>query len=69
MIVAFDIDGFKASDRVGLEVYRYGLKNGVLLRPLGNTIYFMPPYIIEKDEIDKMVDTAYGAVSMISKSL
>ena len=69
MITAFDIDGFKASDRIGLEVYKYGLKNGVLLRPLGNTIYFMPPYIIEKDEIDKMVDTAYGAVSMISKTL
>ena len=67
MITAFDIDGFKPSDRVGLKVYRYALDNGVLLRPLGNTIYFMPPYIISRDEIDKMVDTAYEAVERIEK--
>ena len=65
MITAFDIDGFKPSDRVGLKVYRYALDNGVLLRPLGNTIYFMPPYIISRDEIDKMVDTAYEAVERV----
>ena len=67
MITAFDIVGFKPSERIGLQVYRYGLDNGVLLRPLGNTIYFMPPYIIEKEEIDKMVDTAYEAVKRIEE--
>jgi len=66
MITAFDIDGFKPQDRVGLLIYQYALKRGVLLRPLGNTIYFMPPYIIEKDEIDKMVGVAYEAVKSIS---
>ena len=65
MISAFDIVGFKPSDRVGLKVYRYALNNGVLLRPLGNTIYFMPPYIINEKEIDKMIDTAYEAVKKI----
>ncbi len=67
MITAFDIVGFQLSERIGLQVYRYGLDNGVLLRPLGNTIYFMPPYIIEKSEIDKMIDTAYEAVKRIEE--
>ncbi len=37
--------------RRGLRVYEYALGEGVLLRPLGNVIYFMPPYVIDEDEI------------------
>ena len=62
MVAAFDIDGFDPEDRVGLKVYEYGLKNGVLLRPLGNTIYFMPPYIITIDELDIVFKVAYEAL-------
>lgn len=45
-------------ERRGLKVYRHGLKRGALLRPLGNTIYFMPPYVINKEEIKLMVEIA-----------
>ncbi len=62
MIAAFDIKGYRPQDRIGLQVYTFALQNGVLLRPLGNTIYFMPPYIITKEQIDTMVDVAYEAV-------
>jgi adenosylmethionine-8-amino-7-oxononanoate aminotransferase len=65
MISAFDIDG-NIEDRIGLQVYKYGLQQGVLLRPLGNTIYFMPPYIITNQEIDKMINTAYEAVEKLN---
>jgi adenosylmethionine-8-amino-7-oxononanoate aminotransferase len=54
-------------ERRGLVVYQYGLKNGVLLRPLGNVIYFMPPYIIEKPEIDKMVEVAFEGIKEAGK--
>ena len=37
--------------RRGLRVYEYALTQGVLLRPLGNVIYFMPPYVIDEEEI------------------
>jgi adenosylmethionine-8-amino-7-oxononanoate aminotransferase len=30
----------------------------VLLRPIGNVVYFMPPYVITADEIDLMVSVA-----------
>lgn len=49
-------------ERRGLRVYRYGLENGVLLRPLGNVIYFMPPYVITAEEIHLMADVAWQGV-------
>lgn len=45
-------------ERRGLQVYRYGLTRGCLLRPLGNTMYFMPPYVITDDEIRHLVTVA-----------
>ena len=62
MICAVELKGYAPKERVGLKIYEYGLKNGVLLRPLGNVVYFMPPYIITPKEIDIMLDTAYNAI-------
>jgi adenosylmethionine-8-amino-7-oxononanoate aminotransferase len=39
-------------------VYRHALARGVLLRPIGNVVYFMPPYVITPGEIDLMVEVA-----------
>ena len=38
-------------ERRGLAIYRHGLENQALLRPLGNVSYLMPPYVIERDQI------------------
>lgn len=54
MIFAFDLIKTK-KNRAGLIFFQEALKRGVLLRPLGNTIYFMPPYIISDKEIDFVV--------------
>ena len=54
-------------ERRGIRAYLYGLKNNVLIRPLGNVIYFMPPYIITLKEIDKVVDVITGAVNEATK--
>jgi adenosylmethionine-8-amino-7-oxononanoate aminotransferase len=51
-------EDFPASERRGLQVYRHGLERGAILRPLGNVVYFMPPYCISTEEIDFMVDVA-----------
>ena len=55
-------EDFPKEYRAGYEVYKIGLKNGVILRPLGNVIYFMPPYIITEKEIDIMVETCRKSV-------
>ena len=65
MIAAIEIQGYDASERIGLAIYRYALTQGVLLRPLGNVIYFMPPYIISYEEIDKMMDVAYKGIKTL----
>lgn len=37
--------------------YQQALQHGLLLRPIGKTVYFMPPYIISEAEINFMVHT------------
>jgi adenosylmethionine-8-amino-7-oxononanoate aminotransferase len=54
---------FPALERRGLRAYLHALEHGVLLRPLGNVVYFMPPYVITPDEIDRMVDVAAMAIA------
>jgi adenosylmethionine-8-amino-7-oxononanoate aminotransferase len=56
MIVAIEMarggtDPYPWQERRGLRVYRHGLANGALLRPLGNVVYWMPPYVIADDEL------------------
>ena len=65
MIAAIELQGYTSEQRIGLKVYEYALKKGVLLRPLSNVIYFMPPYIITKNEIDKIVSIAYEAIEIL----
>ena len=54
-------------ERRGLKVYQYGLENRVLLRPLGNVVYFMPPYVIKEEEIDIMIDVAIKGIELATR--
>jgi adenosylmethionine-8-amino-7-oxononanoate aminotransferase len=58
---------FPADERRGLRVYRYALEQGVLLRPLGNVVYFMPPYVVTPDEIDLVVQTAIAGIDRAAR--
>jgi adenosylmethionine---8-amino-7-oxononanoate aminotransferase len=51
-------------ERRGLTVYRHGLANQALLRPLGNVVYFMPPYVIAEDEIDHLAQVAIEGIHL-----
>jgi adenosylmethionine-8-amino-7-oxononanoate aminotransferase len=53
---------FAAAERRGLRVYRHGLERGVVLRPLGDVVYFMPPFCVTTDEIDLMADVAVEGI-------
>lgn len=44
--------GFDGNLRIGYNIYKKALERGLILRPLGNVLYFNPPLIIEKDDID-----------------
>jgi adenosylmethionine-8-amino-7-oxononanoate aminotransferase len=51
-------------ERRGLRVYRHALERGLLLRPIGNVIYFMPPYVVTPDEIELMVKVAREGIEL-----
>jgi adenosylmethionine-8-amino-7-oxononanoate aminotransferase len=55
MIWAFDVR--EAGPGFGRKFYESAIEAGILLRPLGNTVYWMPPYVISEPEIDWLVDT------------
>lgn len=42
---------FASEKRIGYAIYKEALKNGLLLRPLGDVLYFNPPLNIERDEL------------------
>jgi adenosylmethionine-8-amino-7-oxononanoate aminotransferase len=74
MILAIELVADRASrkpypwqERRGLEVYRHGLERGVLLRPLGNVVYFMPPYVISPEEVTLMARTAIEGIDRATR--
>ncbi|WP_143430723.1 aminotransferase class III-fold pyridoxal phosphate-dependent enzyme, partial [Helicobacter pylori] len=54
MVFAFEVF-IQTKERLSLAVFKKALTKGLLLRPLNNTIYLMPPYIITHEEIKKAV--------------
>jgi adenosylmethionine-8-amino-7-oxononanoate aminotransferase len=55
---------FPWTERRGLRIHRHALERGVLLRPLGTTIYFMPPYVIEPQEIELLARVATEGIEL-----
>jgi adenosylmethionine-8-amino-7-oxononanoate aminotransferase len=53
---------FPWQERRGLAAYQHALTEGVLLRPLGNVLYFMPPYVITPGEIDRLARVAARSI-------
>jgi adenosylmethionine-8-amino-7-oxononanoate aminotransferase len=71
MILAIELVKDKATrapwpfeERRGLRIYRHALERGALIRPLGTTIYFMPPYVIEPGEIHTLATVATEGVAL-----
>ncbi|MCP5339814.1 MAG: adenosylmethionine--8-amino-7-oxononanoate transaminase [Steroidobacteraceae bacterium] len=74
MIVAVEVVRDRASrepfpwqERRLLRVYRHALSRGVLLRPLGNVIYFMPPYVVTPEEIELMARVAHEGLELAAR--
>ena len=55
MVWAFDVQ--TKNHQFQRDFYLQGLAQGLLLRPIGNTVYWMPPYVISPDEMDFMINT------------
>ena len=73
MILAFELVADKTTrtpypwqQRRGLDVYRHALDRGALLRPLGNVVYFMPPYVITEAELDRLAEIAWECIELVT---
>ena len=55
-ILAFEINGGIGvyTSQVGNQVMKLGLNQGIYIRPLGNTVYLMPPYCITREQLNKV---------------
>ena len=69
MILAIEMAGdgrsrtpFPSAERRGLRAYRAGLERGAVLRPLGDVLYWMPPYCIDEPALQHLADATFHAL-------
>ena len=67
MILAFDIKpkSLKSPNSFSREMFSASLKEGVLIRPISNTIYVMPPYILSAEEAMQMGTSVQRALDQV----
>lgn len=58
---------YPSQERRGLRAYQHALDKGVLLRPLGNTLYLMPPYVITAAELGRACEILVEAVDVATR--
>jgi adenosylmethionine-8-amino-7-oxononanoate aminotransferase len=61
-------DGGGYLDTLGPTLSAAFLDRGVLLRPLGNVLYFMPPYVITDDEVAWVLDEIRAVLERVNYS-
>jgi adenosylmethionine-8-amino-7-oxononanoate aminotransferase len=64
MIWAFEVDS--PHQDFAQRCFALALQNELLLRPVGKTIYFMPPYVISEPEMDMLVQRTLHLVEQLS---
>jgi adenosylmethionine-8-amino-7-oxononanoate aminotransferase len=64
MIWAFEVDTPHAD--FAQRCFSLGLQHELLLRPMGNTVYFMPPYIISGDEMHLLVTRTLNIIDALT---
>ncbi|MFY7652580.1 MAG: adenosylmethionine--8-amino-7-oxononanoate transaminase [Chitinophagaceae bacterium] len=64
-ILAFDINKGKTEylNQLAAPITNFAIENGVYIRPLGNTVYIMPPYCITENELNKI----FNCIQLIIK--
>lgn len=66
-IFALDIRDSKAGylSNLAPKIHDFMLENGILLRPLGNTVYILPPYCITEQELERIYETLWRSLDSL----
>jgi len=67
MICAFDVTP-EVTDGFSRRFFAEALQQGVLLRPIGTTVYWMPPYVVSDEEIALLGDMTLAALEKVAGS-
>ncbi len=60
-------NGFPPERRIGLEVYRMGLSENLILRPLGDVIYFFLPLCSKKEELEDIFERSARVIAAVGR--
>ncbi len=52
-------------NQVRNKLYAYAMENRIILRPLGNIIYVMPPYCTTNEQLQQIYDVILGMLTII----
>ncbi|GGG13897.1 adenosylmethionine--8-amino-7-oxononanoate transaminase [Pontibacter amylolyticus] len=66
LAVEFEAEGTSYFNKLGDTIYSFALEQGVILRPLGNIIYVIPPYCITDPQLDQVYLTLQGMQQLIT---
>ena len=59
---------FGLDERIGLEIYKEGLKKNLILRPLGNITYFFLPLCVKRKEVSCVMESAYEVMGRLAEN-
>jgi adenosylmethionine-8-amino-7-oxononanoate aminotransferase len=68
VILAFEVKVAGQHDYYGPlrnQLYQFFIAEGIILRPVANTIYILPPYVIEDHQLEKIYQTVLKALEMV----
>ena len=63
-IIAADLDN-RDSPRIGFQIHQEALRRGALLRPLGNTLYWLPPLTTAHHTIEKLAEITFQSIEAV----
>lgn len=66
-IFAMDIKDVKPGylSQLAPRIYNFMMDNGILLRPIGNTVYILPPYCITEQELERIYETLWRSLDSL----
>jgi adenosylmethionine-8-amino-7-oxononanoate aminotransferase len=63
----FAVDIVTKNPNFARDCYASALENNLLVRPIGNTVYLMPPYTIDREEVEHTLKASIHATSRACK--
>jgi len=60
-------EAYPWQERRGIAVYRYGLEHECWMRPLGNTVYWMLPYVVTREDVAHLGRVTRDAIDTVTR--